>query len=191
METAGNLWVYPPFQFIPFAGGFLLLHTMGKKDTTYVESTVDEIVSQWRGREDRYDFKNCATNTDHGKPYFKDDVVVALMVSGCNVAKASRLLGRRRNNLAGYINNNDDVHDFVREEREGQFDQIEQNTIESAIAGDGADRRFILTTRAKDRGYTTRVEKTGADGGPIETEVIGAKKILEHLLAKKTSPDGT
>lgn len=116
-----------------------------------------------------YDFENCLTRQDVSGPYDKEDVVAALLMSRGAVGEAALLLGRSRSNLISWLAQHPDVQAIVYDYRQAQLDIVERTTIEHAVIfGEGPDRRFLLQTIGKDRGYSSRVEATGKDGGPVK-----------------------
>jgi hypothetical protein len=119
-----------------------------------------------------YDFEHCRTRLDHTGPYVVEDVIAAIRETGGNFTHMSSLLGRRRSSVRDHVFANLDIKEVYDEEREGFLDQAEKmhNTI--ALLGDGQALRFVLQTLGKGRGYTTRQEQTGPNGGPIETKTI-------------------
>lgn len=118
-----------------------------------------------------YDFENCETRQDRMSPYNKQDVVAAILCTLGNFSQMGLLLNRNRSRVRDYVLGRVDVKAVWDSVREGAIDEIEHNTIVSAMAGDPTDRRFILTTLGKNRGYTTRSEVGGKDGEPIGVQV--------------------
>jgi hypothetical protein len=131
---------------------------------------------------DTYDFKNCRTRDKTG-PYWWPDVVAAIRVTQGNLTKIATLLGRTRNSVKSTIWFNPVLKEIFDEVREGILDHVEENVFMSAVEGDGANQRFLLQTIGKNRGYATRVEQTGENGGPIRSEVTA------KIDASKLSPE--
>ena len=54
---------------------------------------------------------------------------------------------------------------------------------------------FFLTTKGKHRGWVRRVENTGADGGPVKVENVGARELLadriSDIAARSEEGEGT
>lgn len=119
------------------------------------------------GDPDAYDFQNCETRLDRFGPYNKHDVVAAILVSKGTFSQMAVLLGRNRSRVRDYVLARPDVKEIFDDIREGMLDQLEADTFHSAMAGDPTDRRFLLTTVGKNRGYSTRTEATGADNAPL------------------------
>ena len=131
-----------------------------------------------------YDFENCQTRLDRNGPYHLQDVLVALFVSGGQITVAAAMLGRKSIKLRNYLLSNSDARDFRDEMTESVLDAVERSHNYAAITGDGAAQRFILSTLGKNRGYTTRVENTGKDGAPIQTENVDLTKLSDEQLSR-------
>lgn len=135
-----------------------------------------------------YDFEHCPTRLDHYGPYHREDVLAAICVTRGNLTEMSALLGRRRSSVRDHVYANIDVKDVFDEVREQFLDEAEQAHNQLALAGDGPALRFILQTLGKERGYTTRVETTGKDGGAIEHITLDVGKLTtEELRAVKAA----
>ena len=133
-----------------------------------------------------YDFENCPTRQDRYSPYHKPDVAAAIYKTEGNYTKMALLLGRRRGAIRDYILSNPELFEMMKEVRESVLDEIEDNVINQARRGDAQQARFILQTIGKDRGYTTRAESTGADGGPIDLRAarIDPNKLDDDTIKK-------
>lgn len=114
-----------------------------------------------------YDFERCATRLDTFGPYDPDDVIAAIYTSHGNYAQMARLLGRRRNKVRDFVLSKPEIKEIFDEVRESLVDDVEASVFSCALAGDGPSQRFVLSTIGKNRGYSTRTETTGAEGGPV------------------------
>lgn len=69
-----------------------------------------------------------------------------------------------------------DKHPHLKEVRaecdETLLDVAEASVVQDLNRGEMKTTRWFLDRKGKDRGYTTRQEQTGADGGPLEFESI-------------------
>ena len=74
------------------------------------------------------------------------------------------------------------LREALQDERGGTGDLAELKLIQAIQAGDPWAIQFYLKTQCKDRGYVERVEQTGADGGPIQTEDVGARDRIDSKL---------
>lgn len=137
---------------------------------------VEEIIAAV-GVPEEYDFWNCQTRLDRTGPYNKVDVAAAILLTNGTFSKMAPLLGRHRSRIRDYVLARPDVKEIYDNVREGMIDQLELDTFESALAGDPTDRRFLLTTLGKNRGYSTRSETTGPEGGPMQ--VVDPTKLKE------------
>ena len=151
--------------------------------TIYAMETVPPVIN------DVYDFNHCKTRDDRFGPYFKPDVIAAILAAQGNFTEMAVLLGRRRNGVRDYVLAHLDVKDIYDEMRECFLDQVEKNHNDLASKDqDGAALRFILQTQGKDRGYSTRVEQTGKDGGPMQVLTLDVTKLtIEELRAIKNA----
>jgi len=60
--------------------------------------------------------------------------------------------------------------------KSGLVDKAELKLEEAVMDGKAWAVRYALATQGKDRGYTERVEQTGADGGPVQITTIEVVK---------------
>lgn len=131
-----------------------------------------------------FDFSTCYTATNPGSPIRKSDLVLAIRFSCANYAEIGRLLNRRRLKIYDVINADVTLRAIFAEVRETLLDELEGGVFASARKGDAADRRFVLTTIGKSRGYTTGKEVSGPDGGPISIEQYDLSKLSDEELEK-------
>ena len=130
-----------------------------------------------------YDFRGCITRNEKDGPYYKRDVVAALMKSGGVYSEMSTLLGRNRTKVKAFVEANPDMKEIRDDLQEHLLDKVEAGQFNTALMGDGQAQRFLLTTLGKNRGYSTRVEATGADGAAmVFTEV-------RRRIVDPTKPD--
>ncbi|MGD9613826.1 MAG: hypothetical protein AB7H90_01365 [Alphaproteobacteria bacterium] len=71
----------------------------------------------------------------------------------------------------------------VEEVLEEAKDLAEAAVIKAIVAGDGNLAMKYLMTKGKDRGYSTRSEMTGVNGGPIEVTGDARRRIADQLDA--------
>ena len=131
-------------------------------------SIPDELIEVVIGDPTAYDFENCQTAVDHFGPYNRTDVLYALVAASGNYSHMARLLRRSRAGVERYVSADSELFSFRASVVEGMIDEIERSVFEQALSGDPTQQRYILSTLGKKRGYTTRQEQTGPDGGPIE-----------------------
>lgn len=111
---------------------------------------------------------SCETRQDRALPYNYVDVHYAMVATMGDYGHMADLLGRTRTGVKTYVEAHPDLLQLRDDIRNSVIDAIETKELESALNGDGTSRRFVLTTLGKERGFSTRVEQTGKDGGPIE-----------------------
>jgi hypothetical protein len=83
----------------------------------------------------------------------------------------------------------------VQEQAKGYLvDTAELKLAQAVQAGDLGAIKFFLQTQARDRGYVSRTEVTGLDGGPIQSEVTNGDDArsrlagrLDELAARRTA----
>ena len=131
----------------------------------------------WR----RYQPEEFYTALDPQGPIIRKEVYVALMQSEGNLGKAAAMLNRPRDTLRRWLNANPDMKVVSENLVETAIDNIEETAFKQAIEGDGAQVRFLLQTKGKNRGYSTRVENTGADGAPLEL----MRQVEVHVTAEQ------
>lgn len=145
-----------------------------------------------RGRDDpdRYRFANCATAT--GTLIHKQDVVAAILATGGNYVNMAKLLSRTRAAVVDFVRGNEDVAKFRNDVFEGGMDEMEDMARSLALEGDRTMLKFMLTTKGKNRGYSTRVEHTGRDGKAMQVETKPPREQMEEFLNKtRDRIDGT
>ena len=116
---------------------------------------------------EEYDFVNCYTARDRLNPYAEEDVAAAIIFFRGSYASMARALGRSRNSVVNYISQVAYLRDLRDEIVESALDDIEYGYMIDALKGVTEARKFFLQTLGRSRGYVTRNESTGPDGGPI------------------------
>ncbi|KFG66735.1 helix-turn-helix domain-containing protein [Microvirga sp. BSC39] len=91
----------------------------------------------------------------------------ALREQGGLIAQAAVVLSVQRSTLYRFIANNPELEAVREEATEALLDTAEAHLARAVEAGDMKAIRFFLERKGKHRGYSTRVETTGADGGPV------------------------
>lgn len=119
---------------------------------------------------EEYNFEKCYTRTGDG-PFCELDVAAALVRCAANVSSAAALLGRGRRSTENFIARNLLLTELFEDLEAAFLDQVEELHRSAALSGDLATQRFFLTTKGKNRGYTTRNENTGKDGAPFEFDM--------------------
>jgi len=92
----------------------------------------------------------------------------ALLEHNGILTKAAEALQCSRTALYKFIDNNPELEDIRAEATERLLDVAEGHLASAVNGGDMKTIRWYLERQGKNRGYTTRTEQTGADGGPIQ-----------------------
>ena len=129
---------------------------------------------------DEYRFANCATATDLA--IHREDVVAAVLRTGGNYANMAKLLSRTRTSVVNFVRSHEDIAKFRNDVFESKVDAIEEMAEELALAGDKTMIKFMLTTKGKNRGFSTRVEHTGKDGSAVQVETRPPRERMEAFL---------
>jgi hypothetical protein len=155
-----------------------------------------ELVAVLNG-EKEFDFSQCYTVNNPQGAMAVEDVAAAIILHRGELAAIAKLLGRSRMSVSNFIARHQDLTDLRVEVFESALDAIESSYLEDALQGDPSAKKFFLTTRAKARGYTTRVESSGPEGGPIQAEIVDpveearrAAFVLAQAANNKENADG-
>lgn len=145
-------------------------------------STEEEVYEQ-------YDFQNCWTVQNPERNMARQDVAAALILLGGVYADVARVLRRNRTSVQNMVTRDPELFGIREEHKEAFLDKIESLHMWSALKGDLTAQRFFLTTLAKNRGYVTRQEATGADGKDLVPPTLTKEAIsrmspetMEELL---------
>lgn len=88
------------------------------------------------------------------------------------LSKAAEACGVARMTMYRFIENNPGLEE-VRMECSEELLDVAETAIANAIkVGDMKTVRWYTERKGKDRGYTTREERTGANGEPLQFEAI-------------------
>lgn len=131
-----------------------------------------------------YRFDMCNTALDPIGPIYPVDVFAALKFTRGNYRQAAHLLNRPRDSLIRWLKANSEFNIVAVDEEEGALDDIETIARDQALAGDGAQVRFLLSTKAKNRGYSTKVENSGRIGIELEFDRIVATRMTEEQVMR-------
>lgn len=131
-----------------------------------------------------YPFHDCWTVVNPLEPYNVLDVAAAILQAEGNFTTTAALLKRGRRSVETFILRTLELRELQEDVEESFLDEVEGKYKKLAKAGDPGAARFFLTTKAKNRGYVTRVESTGKDGAAIEVDEINARTLLSDRLNK-------
>lgn len=144
------------------------------------------------GDPEEYDFEGCLSRLNPELAVAEHDLVAAILKHRGNYAAIAVDLGRSRHHVFNLISRNDEYRSLRDDIRQTLLDYVEDGVFISAMAGDTAQQRFLLTTLAKDRGFVTREERTGKDGEPIHTKSsIDVKQLDDATLLKLMNAGNT
>lgn len=145
-----------------------------------------------------YDFATCWTKTNPDKPYEMLDVAVALIQFNGNISECAKALGRPRRSVETFVLRQMPLRELQEDVEATFIDGIESRYKEVANKGDPIAQKFFLTTKGKNRGYVSRAEATGPDGGPIpvtvgsldvsklsSAELVALEKALTSTMAEE------
>lgn len=109
------------------------------------------------------------------------DVVAAILVSRGNLARMAGFLHRSRGKLRNFIESNEHLQELFSDQTESMVDKAQDNVYDAIEAGDVKVSQHYLDRLGKNRGYTTRLETTGSDGGPQQVSIDVGAELLEKL----------
>lgn len=123
------------------------------------------------------------------KPHrFKvSDVEEALRATAGIHTMAAHILAKKYGScsprtISNYIKRHKRLQDVVQEIVDATLDLAESKVVKAITDGELKAVFFFLKTKGKHRGWVERVETTGKDGGPVETE---ARLDLSDLTAEE------
>lgn len=97
---------------------------------------------------------------------------------------AAQRLGCSHNTIVAWLAKSPALR-LIREQAKGALiDTAELKLAQAVQAGDLGAIKFYLQMQARDRGYVARTEITGADGGPIRSEVINGDTARDRLAGR-------
>lgn len=88
------------------------------------------------------------------------------------ILKAAEACGVHRHTMRKFIDEHPELEEIRQQADEELLDIGEAQVVTAVKAGDMKTVRWHLERKGKDRGYTTREERTGADGAPLEHHVV-------------------
>lgn len=99
-------------------------------------------------------------------------VADALPATGAILSDTAKVLGVTRQALFHFLEKHPELQALRADVEEEMLDVAESWVVAAIKAGDQKMIRWYLDRKGKSRGYTVRVESTGADGRPIEFSTI-------------------
>lgn len=102
----------------------------------------------------------------------EESVADALREFDGNMAAVARKFGVSRVAVWLFVEAREALKEIVAQEKERLVDDIEGAFIRNAKNGNVPAQIFFLKTQARHRGYSERLEVGGADGGPLQLNVV-------------------
>lgn len=115
----------------------------------------------------------------------------AIRNSGGNVTKAAEALDMTRSGLYSRIQKSEHLQAVLVEIRESTVDLAENVLLTALKDGNLTAAIYITKTQGRARGYSERVEMTGADGGPIVIKGYETVSPDDWTNANEPPPDRT
>lgn len=106
------------------------------------------------------------------KKYKKENILEAIKGSGAIINTIAKRLGCEWITAKKYIEMWPETKQAYSDEEETVLDMCESTLYSSVKSGDTQSAKWILATKGKRRGFTERVEQTGADGSPLYPDKI-------------------
>lgn len=101
-----------------------------------------------------------------------EQIAHALRMQRGNISATAEALGVTRWTIYTRIKDNAALGAICTDARESLIDVAESALLKLINEGNVAAIIFALKTQGKSRGYVERMEMTGAENGPIQTEII-------------------
>lgn len=106
------------------------------------------------------------------------EIIAALYKHGGIVAKAAIELDYRKSTLKEYVRKSDVLRKFRDDFQDDMLDEAEYGLLQKVKAGHFHAIKYALSTIGRKRGYSERVELTGAKGKDLFPELTPVQKEL-------------
>lgn len=116
--------------------------------------------------------KRVALPTARPAELTEEQIAHALQRQCGNVSATAKALGVSRSTINRRIAGSSVLETIRDDARETLIDVAENALLKAIKGGNIAAIIFALKTQGRSRGYVERVEMTGAESGPIQTEII-------------------
>lgn len=113
-----------------------------------------------------------------GQPATDEEIILALNKHGGVVSRAARELGYATTTLKQKMYTNETLKKYRDGFQENLLDEAEKGLLEKCKEGNIQAIRFALSTLGRRRGYSERVELTGAKGKDLFPELTPVQKQL-------------
>lgn len=113
----------------------------------------------------------------------QQDVLDAIKDSGGIISTIARRLHCNWNTAKAYCNKWESTKNALQEEKETTLDTAELKIIDAIKAGDTNIIKWFLSTKGKDRGYTTKIETSiQTSDDPIINIHLGGEPMTKEQL---------
>ena len=121
------------------------------------------------------------------------EIIEALIKTDGMIAFAAKTLLMNRAALKARIERTPALVAALEDIKEELLDYAEFNLHASVKAGDVGSAKFVLSTIGKQRGYVTRTENTGKDGGnlPFAGEIVVNFTPSPHAAPQEEASNGS
>lgn len=128
------------------------------------------------------------TTTTHRSPSFTvEQVCEAIRLHNGILAEVARALKVSRQAVYNYRNRHPEVAAAIEEARETVVDVAEGRLFALVSNPDHRDHfgavKFTLVHIGRHRGYSERIEVTGADGGPVALAAVDPRALSDEVLS--------
>ncbi len=97
-----------------------------------------------------------------------NSVIALVNLHQGNLSAVAKRLGCARGTLYSFISKHATCQKALKDARETLLDGVESILYNAALSGEPWAVTLVLKAQGRSRGYATRTEITGADGGPLE-----------------------
>lgn len=116
--------------------------------------------------------------------YTHKEIAKALTETRGMVYVAAQRLGCSANTIIARLEQSPELRQIREQAKGALIDTAELKLAQAVQAGDLGAIKFYLQMQARDRGYVARTEITGADGGPIRSEVFNGDTARDRLAGR-------
>ncbi len=109
--------------------------------------------------------------------YKTAEIVEALKATGGMVYMAARKLGCDPSTIHVRAKTSTEIREAIDNARGDMLDMAEHELKKAVRVGDMTAVIFTLKTIGKHRGYVERVEQTGANGGPVQHNLLSTNSV--------------
>lgn len=111
------------------------------------------------------------------RKFRKEIVLEAIKGSAAIVTTVAKRLGCQWVTAKSYIDKWEETRRALQDEAETVLDMAESKLFESIKGGNTQDGKWLLSRKAKDRGYADNLELAGENGGALKIQIVPVKNI--------------